>query len=431
VESRSTPIEAPLERALEWHARPGSLRRSWPAWLSAGDRGGLRSAAPGERIRLRMQGLAECGEQQSGVRWELRAPLLGAWTHRLCFSVDEDGCRLEESASASGLARGLAQRILAFRAQRLAGDLTHALEPMRIAVTGASGLVGSELVAFLTAGGHRVQRLVRSEPRAADEVGWDPEGAEIDAAALEGVDAVVHLAGENIASGRWTAPRRARILGSRAAGTRLLATTLARLRTPPRVFVSASAVGFYGDTADALVDESSPSGSGFLAEVCRAWEAGAAPARDAGIRVVHPRLGIVLSAAGGVLGRLAPIFRAGLGGPVGSGAQQMSWISSDDALDVLLRCISDDALSGPINAVAPEPVSNAGFGRALGRVLGRPAIAPLPAALVRLAFGEMGEELLLSGQGVRPSRLLDAGFEFRTPGLEAALRAELGPLSRT
>jgi uncharacterized protein (TIGR01777 family) len=240
----------------------------------------------------------------------------------------------------------------------------------------------------------------------------------------------VHLAGENIASGRWTRARRARIEGSRIQGTQLLAETLAGLARRPRVFVSVSAVGFYGDTGGEVVDESAQPGRGFLAGVCRAWEAAAAPARDAGIRVVHPRLGIVLSAAGGVLARLAPAFRAGLGGPVGSGAQQMSWISSDDVLDVLERCLADSALAGPVNAVAARPVTNAEFARALGRVLGRPAFLPLPSLVLRLALGEMAEELLLSGQGVRPSRLLDAGFEFRSPGLEAALRAELGLLSR-
>jgi uncharacterized protein (TIGR01777 family) len=425
---RTTRIDASAERALDWHARPGSLRRSWPAWLAAGDRGGLRSATSGESISLRGGGTAEYLAREDRICVRVRLPLRGSWTHALELSTEGAGCRMEEAASSGAK---LAARLLAFRARRLAGDLRHAQPEMRVAVSGATGLVGAELVAFLSAHGHRVQRLVRTSPRGDDEVYWDPARGHVDAAALEGVDAVVHLAGENIAAGRWTPARRARILESRVAGTRLLAETLAGLSSRPRVLVSASAVGFYGDTGAQVVDEGAASGDGFLAEVCRAWEDSAASARDAGIRVVHPRLGIVLSAAGGVLARLAPIFRAGLGGPVGSGAQQMSWISSDDALDVLLSCLCDDALSGPVNAVAPEPVTNAGFGRALGRVLGRPAFAPLPAAAVRLAFGEMGEELLLRGQGVRPARLQDAGFEFRYAVLSDALRAELGLLSRT
>lgn len=432
-EERTTRIEAPIERALVWHTRPGSLRRSWPAWLGARVDGGLRSVAPGERVRLRQRGVAACLESTAEGRfvWRLRSPLLGAWTHEIRFHAEGSGAtRMEESASPPARARGLVRRLLAFRAQRLAGDLSRKLEPMRVAVSGASGLIGSELVAFLAAGGHRVQRLVRAPARDSDEIRWDPVRGEIDAAALEGVDAVVHLAGENIASGRWTRARRARIEGSRIQGTQLLAETLAGLARRPRVFVSVSAVGFYGDTGGEVVDESAQPGRGFLAGVCRAWEAAAAPARDAGIRVVHPRLGIVLSAAGGVLARLAPAFRAGLGGPVGSGAQQMSWISSDDVLDVLERCLADGALAGPVNAVAARPVTNAEFARALGGVLGRPAFLPLPSVVLRLALGEMAEELLLSGQGVRPSRLLDAGFEFRSPGLEAALRAELGLLSR-
>lgn len=362
-------------------------------------------------------------ESADGLRWGLRFPWGVRWSHDVVFDEDGAACRMRESASRE---RPLAQRLIEFHARRLAGDLARDLAPLRIAVSGASGLVGRELVAYLAAGGHRVQRLVRGGARGADEIAWDPARDEIDAAALDGVDAVVHLAGENVAAGRWTAARRARIFQSRVRGTQLLARALAGLERPPRVLVSASAVGFYGDTGGEQVDERAASGEGFLAEVCRAWEGAAAPAREAGIRVVHPRLGIVLSAAGGVLGRLAPVFRAGLGGPVGAGTQQLSWISSDDALDVLQRCIADPALAGPVNAVAPEPVTNAAFGRALGRVLRRPAFAPLPATVVRLALGEMGQTLLLSGQGVVPSRLLETGFEFRSPGLEAALRAELG-----
>ena len=257
------------------------------------------------------------------------------------------------------------------------------------------------------------------------EIFWDPSRGEIDAASLEGVDAVVHLAGANIA-GRWTAERRRRILESRSAGTELLSKTLGSLSRPPRVLVSSSAIGFYGDTGDRVVDESAPAGDGFLAEVCRAWEAATRPVEDAGVRVVHLRTGIVLTPRGGALARLLPPFRAGLGGPVGSGAQQMSWIAADDAIGAIHHCLFCDELRGPVNATAPEPVANAEFGRTLGRVLRRPARLPLPAAALRLALGEMGEQLLLASQGVAPRRLLDSGFAFQLPSLEAALRFELG-----
>ncbi len=298
-------------------------------------------------------------------------------------------------------------------------------EAPRVVVSGASGLIGSQFCTLLAKDGHRVERLVRRAAQADGEISWDPEAGEIDAAALEGADAVVHLAGENIASGRWSRARRARILKSRVLGTGLLSKTLANLVRRPRVLVSASAVGFYGDTGSGRVDESAAPGAGFLAEVCQQWEAAAVPARDAGIRVVHPRLGVVLSARGGLLARLAPVFRLGLGGPVGSGAQQMSWISSHDAQSVLRACLDGEALSGPVNAVAPNPVTNAEFGRALGRALGRPAFLPLPAWVVRLALGEMGRELLLAGQGVRPARLLACEFRFAHPEIGQALRAEL------
>lgn len=405
-----------------WHARPGSLRRSWPAWLARGDRGGLRPALGGGAIELAGGARAELVETASGLAWECRARSGRSWRHPVDAPVGDVG--------EPPRGNGLAARIDAFHAARIPAELAGDPAPLQVVVSGASGLVGSELTAFLSARGHGVRRLVRRPSPEADAIRWSPAAGEIDAASLEGVDAIVHLAGENIAAGRWTERRRARILDSRVDGTRLLARAIAGLRRPPAVFVSASAIGFYGDTADRVVDEDADPGQGFLAEVCQAWEAAAEPARQAGVRVVHPRLGIVLSAAGGVLARLAPVFRAGLGGPVGSGRQGMSWIASDDVLDVLERCMTDASLAGPLNAVSPEPVSNRDFGRALGRVLGRPALVPLPALAVRLAFGEMGEQLLLAGQRVRPAKLLGAGFGYRSAGLEDALCFELG-LSRT
>lgn len=297
---------------------------------------------------------------------------------------------------------------------------------MRIAVTGATGFIGSALVAALEAAGHEVVRISRRPPReGSSDVRWDPERGVLDPAALEGLDAVVNLAGESIGE-RWTAERRRRIRESRVAGTGLLARTLGTLRRPPGVLVSTSAVGYYGNTGDTEVDESSPPGTGFLASVVQEWEEAAAPARAAGVRVVHPRMGVVLDPACGMLERVLLPFRLGAGGVLGSGRQWMSWISRDDAVRVYERLLLDDAFTGPVNAVAPEPVTNREFTRVLGRVLGRPTIVPVTGFALRLAFGDMAEETLLAGQRVRPAKLLAAGFPYHHPTLEDALMSGVG-----
>jgi hypothetical protein len=296
---------------------------------------------------------------------------------------------------------------------------------LRVAVTGSSGLIGSALVPFLTTGGHRVVRVVRSGA-GPEDVTWSPGTGGATAAPLEGVDAVVHLAGRGIAASRWTPGAKAEILRSRVEGTRLLATALAQLERPPSALICASAVGYYGDRGEEPIDEGSDPGEGFLADVTRAWESAADPARQRGIRVVHLRFGVVLSAAGGALRRMLLPFRAGLGGRVGTGRQWMSWISLDDAIGAILFAIARGDVEGPLNAVSPEPVPNAEFTRVLGRVLRRPAVLPLPAPVVRMLFGEMGQALLLQGQRVAPGRLSASGFRFHHPRLEAALRYCLG-----
>jgi hypothetical protein len=244
--------------------------------------------------------------------------------------------------------------------------------------------------------------------------------------ALDGIDAVVHLAGENIASGRWTPERKRRIHESRAHGTRVLAEALAALPRPPRVFVSASAIGLYGDRGDDTLDESSPAGEGFLADVCRAWEAASASLEQAGTRVVHLRFGVVLTPAGGALAQMLPPFRVGLGGPVGSGAQWTSWIGIDDLLGAIHHALVTDALAGPVNAVAPAPVRNRELAAAIGRTLHRPALVPVPAVALRLALGELADALLLSGARVHPTRLDATGYRFRTPDIDGALAHLLG-----
>jgi uncharacterized protein (TIGR01777 family) len=283
-------------------------------------------------------------------------------------------------------------------------------------------MVGSALIPALATAGHSVVRLVRRNP-AADEIPWDPTaGAE--AAALEGVDAVVHLAGESIA-GRWTAAKKARIRDSRAQGTSTLAAALARATQRPKVMVCASAIGIYGDRGDEVLREESGLGSDFLAEVGRQWEAATEPASKAGIRVVSLRIGVVLSTRGGALAQMLPPFRMGAGGRIGSGRQWMSWITLDDLVGVIQHALAIDSLRGPVNTVAPNPVTNAEFTRTLGEALHRPTIFPLPAFMVRLIFGEMGDALLLSSQRVDCGKLLASGYRFRYPELRLALEALL------
>jgi uncharacterized protein (TIGR01777 family) len=297
---------------------------------------------------------------------------------------------------------------------------------MIIAVTGASGLVGSALVSALEADGHLVRRLVRRDVQDGDrEIRWDPAAGTIDAAELEGIDAVVHLAGENLAARRWNTSVKQEIRESRVRGTRLLAETLAALVNKPEVLVSASGVGYYGDRGADVVDESSPLGTGFLADVCRDWEAATEPARQSGIRVVNLRTGVVIAAQGGALAKMLFPFKLGLGGVIGSGRQYWSWIALDDLVSAIKLALENGALAGPVNAASPEPVTNREFTKTLGRALGRPTIFPMPAFAARLVLGEMADEMLLASTRVAPRVLLQAGFAFRFPRLETALRSAL------
>ena len=299
----------------------------------------------------------------------------------------------------------------------------------RVLISGSSGLIGRALSDSLRSSGAHVVTLVRRDsvgPGTPGAVAWDPGSDRIDAAALEGFDAVVHLAGENVVSGRWTNDKKHRIVTSRVGGTRLLARGLAATSARPKALVVASAVGYYGDRGDEWLDEDSPQGTGFLADLCGRWEAAAGPAKDAGIRVVHLRFGIVLAGSGGALDRMLTPFRLGLGGRLGTGRQFMSWITLEDAVRVVLRASEDEDLSGPVNAVAPAPVRNIAFTRTLGRVIRRPTLAAVPAAALRLAAGSKADEMILASQRVRPARLATAGFRFLHPELETALRTILG-----
>lgn len=293
---------------------------------------------------------------------------------------------------------------------------------MKIIVTGASGLVGTALLPALKAKGHEVSKLVRSGAnKAAGEISWHPERGEIDAASLEGADAAIHLAGENVAEGRWTDEKKRRIRESRAKGTRLLSEALAGLKRKPQMLLSASATGFYGNRGDEVLTEQSASGDDFLSEVCREWELATQPAAQAGIRVVNLRFGVILSKEGGALKKMLTPFKLGVGGKVGSGEQYMNWITLDDAIGAILFALETESLRGPVNVVSPHQVTNQEYTKALGNALSRPAIFAVPKFAARLAFGEVADALLLSSTRVEPQRLKEAGFQFKYPKLEDAL----------
>ncbi len=297
---------------------------------------------------------------------------------------------------------------------------------MKILVTGSHGLVGSYLVPALTTAGHTVLRLLRSQVTSENnEISWDPLAGSIEQNKLENLDAIVHLAGENIATGRWTAKKKALIHDSRVQGTRFLSKILASLDRKPKVFISASAVGFYGNRGNEVLNEESPSGSGFLAETCREWEAASESANNAGIRVVFLRFGVILSNKGGALSKMLPPFKLGLGGKIGNGKQYMSWVSIIDVVGAIQHVLNREDIKGPINIVAPQAITNLEFTKALGKVLAKPTVFPMPGLAARLVFGEMAKELLLASTRVESTRLKDSGYTFQHPEIEMALQSLL------
>jgi uncharacterized protein (TIGR01777 family) len=298
---------------------------------------------------------------------------------------------------------------------------------MKILISGASGLVGTHLIPTLKAKNHEIFRLVRKAPEAADEIRWDSEKgfADDEHAKLENFDAVVHLAGDNVASENWSEEKKRKIRDSRVTGTRVLVDALKTLKNPPRILVSASAIGFYGNREDEILTEDSAKGVGFLAEVCDAWEMESEKAEEFGARVVMPRIGVVLAKDGGALEKMLTPFKFGVGGRVGSGKQWMSWIALEDLLQIVHFALENEKLRGVVNATAPNPVTNEEFTKTFGRVLHRPAILPVPEFAIKLMFGEMGETLLLQGARVLPERLLENGFDFKFTNLEKAMKSVL------
>ncbi|MDP6354315.1 MAG: TIGR01777 family oxidoreductase [Planctomycetota bacterium] len=294
---------------------------------------------------------------------------------------------------------------------------------MKVAITGSSGDIGSELIPFLNTGGHEVVRLVRSRSMVGESSAyWNPAEGELSPDLFQGVDAVINLSGENVSGGRWTAAKKERLRDSRIRTTELLAETLAGLDDPPEVLLNSSAVGFYGDRGDESVDESCQRGSGLLPDVCAEWEAATRPAQEKGIRTAFLRFGVVLSPAGGALSKMLLPFKMCIGGVIGNGRQYMSWISIDDAVGAIYHLLMNESIEGPVNIVSPNPVTNRDYTKTLGKVISRPTILPMPAFAARLAFGEKADELLLLSTKVEPARLNETDFDFRFPNLEDALR---------
>ncbi|MEZ0367688.1 MAG: TIGR01777 family oxidoreductase [Candidatus Sericytochromatia bacterium] len=458
-----TRIDAPVDEVFAWHARPGALERLTPPWEPLRLLGHKGTVHDGDWVRIQIGILGWMARHRGflpGRQFQdlqVRGPFAG-WIHHHRFhpanGAANGGCELEDiieyslhgakiaqsiapwlgkaiDKGSEELIEGRLARMFGYRRFRLQRDLAlhrhYATKPLRVLVSGASGLIGSQLVAFLSTGGHEVVRLVRHTAADPTEIRWDPAGGSLDPGALEGFDAVIHLAGESIAGHRWTPELKQRILSSRVQGTRLLAAAICRLKRPPRVLLSASAIGYYGDRGDHVLNEASDPGQGFLSEVCQQWEAEAQQVVSCGIRLVTPRIGIVLSAAGGALGAMLPAFRLGLGGILASGRQYMSWIGLDDLIAAMYHCIYTESLRGPVNFTAPDAVSNQDFTRTLGRVLHRPALFRVPATALELGLGEeMARELLLGGARVKPRRLLQSGFSYQDRELESALSQTLG-----
>jgi uncharacterized protein (TIGR01777 family) len=452
--ARRSPMPVPLETLWAWHTRPGALERLIPPWdpvrvvartgePNDGLRNGTRVtlAVPFGPVRLRWVSEHRDVDPPHGFADEQVAGPFARWLHVHAMEADGPAAsvlddRIEFAGPAGVVGRALARRavaarlpaLLRYRHETLAADLAaHARvadrAPQAIGITGASGLVGTALTHFLTTGGHRVVRFVRgTADEGPDAVAWDPLRGFPSPERVPALDAVVHLAGAGVADRRWTPDRMALIRDSREQGTATLSRALAGLPRPPRALLCASAIGYYGFEGRTPVDEAAPRGAGFLADVCGRWEAAADPARAAGLRVAHLRLGLVLSPAGGLLKALLPVLRVGAGGVVGPGTQGMSWVGLDDVVGAFHHVLFDDSLAGPVNVTAPAPVSNAAFTKALGRALHRPTLVPVPAFGLRLLLGRrMADETALSSAWVRPARLEAAGYSFRHRTLDAAL----------
>jgi uncharacterized protein (TIGR01777 family) len=452
---KKSRFNAPVQDLFQWHARPGALERLSPPWdplevvrkdpgLDVGTHAIMKIRAG--FLPLKIKWVAEhttCSENRLFRDKQLKGPFRH-WIHTHTFTPDGDACFLEDRieyalpfpplgpALGNTFIHGKLRRIFRFRHATLARDLADHVRhrdhrPLNILISGASGIVGSALIPFLTTGGHRPVCLIRDKSKTVkDDIFWDPEAGYIDRSRLNEIDVAIHLSGENIGQGHWTSKKKKKIIQSRNRSTRLLAKSLADMATPPKTLICASAIGFYGDRGDELLTEESECGPDFISGVCSEWEASATPAIDKGIRVVFLRIGVVLTPLGGALKRLLFPFQLGLGGKIGSGDQYISWVAIDDLIGAIYHAIYEDSLHGPVNIVSPNPVTNAELTETLGRVLRRPAMFPIPAGIINMLFGQMGREILLASTRVEPGKLVESNYRFRHAKLEAALRHLLG-----
>ncbi|MEM9017003.1 MAG: TIGR01777 family oxidoreductase [Verrucomicrobiota bacterium] len=449
VFEREVDIEAPVTELRDWHFRPGAFSRLTPPWEPAELLKGFDELKDGARATIELKTgpfrphwIAEHEVTANGfVDRQIKGPF-ASWEHEHRFeAIDERRCRLTDSIhyrlpfglpgewAGGAIVRRKLSRMFRYRHEVTRLDLERRdaaipLQSHTILMTGATGMIGKALTGYLETQGHRVIPITR-HPKSNREIHWDPENGKLELPDSLTFDSVIHLAGENVADGRWSEEKRRRIRESRREGTRLLAETLIRRERKPDVVISASGSGFY-ELGTGPHDEESPCGSHFLARVCEEWERAASPLEKAGIRTVRARIGVVLSPCGGALRRLLPIFQNGLGGAVGNGQQRLSWIALDDLIDCLHRFVVDPSWSGPVNLVSPDPITNRKFSRTLARVLGRPSFFPTPAFAIEAAFGEMARETILADVAVIPGQLLAREYPFRYPDLQSALSHSIG-----
>lgn len=452
---RTLTVPASVDQLFAWHERDGAFERLTPPWepvrvivrkgtIHDGDTTTLQmKVGP-----LKINWVAEHHDFKQDEQFcdlQVKGPFRH-WDHTHQFEGSENAAMLTDHIAfalpGGAIVRLVGQRsvtrklarVFAYRHRIFRQDVEahhqHRKNPtMHVAITGASGLIGSSLKAFLTTGGHRVTSLVRRETASDREAQWDPATGLVDLDPLNDVDAVIHLAGDNIAQGRWTQAKKKKIRDSRVAATDNLVSSLSKLSKPPRTFICASAIGFYGDRRSETLDENTPAGDGFLAGVVKDWEQSARSVESLGCRVVLARLGVVLSQAGGALKKMLTPFKFGVGGRIGSGNQMMNWVSLNDAVGAIHHALMNDTIEGPMNVASPTAVSNRTFTKTLATTLRRPAIFPMPAFAAKLIFGEMAEELLLSSTQVTPAKLINTGYVFREPELGEALRWMLGGMS--
>jgi uncharacterized protein (TIGR01777 family) len=452
---RTITLPVSVGELFAWHGRDGAFERLTPPWepVRVIDRQGTIRDSDTTTLQmkvgpLKINWVAEHHDFKLNEQFcdlQVKGPFKH-WDHIHRFEGNADRATLTDDITLAlpGAAMGRLlggrsvtkklSRVFAYRHHTFRQDVeTHQkhreAQTMHVAITGASGLIGSSLKAFLTTGGHRVTSLVRRQPASDQEAQWDPASGLVDVDALHDVDAVIHLAGDNIAQGRWTQAKKQRIRDSRIAATNNLVSSFSKLSKPPQTFICASAIGYYGDRGSETLDENTAAGQGFLAEVVKDWEESAMSAESIGCRVVLARLGVVLSPTGGALKKMLTPFKMGAGGRIGSGDQMMSWVSLNDAVGAIHHALMNDAVQGPLNIVSPNAVTNKAFTKALASTLRRPAIFPMPAFAAKLVFGEMAEELLLTSTHVTPTKLAVTGYDFRDPELSEGLRWMLGRMN--